>query len=454
MATARKTANVGSSGKIEIIITSGTQSTSNNTTQVRVRGIMHNSAGRSYDNSADGVERKITGTNSWSGTFNFDLSSNESYTFIDRTFTVTHNSDGTKTVNYTITLGKTLTGTFGNGGSVGTSLTLPAIDRKPGAPGTPSISPVSPGVVDASWTAAASNGSSIDEYQILYSRYSDFRSFDQLRDSTARTRRISGLSTRVTYYFKVRAHNAQGWGPYSSTRSYTTPDHPTAPGAPSLSHSSGTTISASWAAADAQGRTITNYQLQVDDNSSFSSPSSVNKGTTRSHTITGATMGKTWYVRVRAQNDQGWGPWSPVRSLAVPNVPDPVGTLTLNYVPPDILEVSWSAPNNNGAAITEYDLEYSRSSSFSNSTTVSTTSRSVTLEDLNIGDTYYVRVRAKNKQGAGPWSSSSDKQIVSGPRIRHSGVWKNSIVWVKYNDVWRIATPFVKSGGVWRLGGG
>lgn len=45
-------------------------------------------------------------------------------------------------------------------------------------------------------------------------------------------------------------------------------------------------------------------------------------------------------------------------------------------------------------------------------------------------------------------------RIPRGPRVRHNGVWRNTVAYVRVAGVWKIAVPYVRSGGVWKIGGG
>jgi len=45
-------------------------------------------------------------------------------------------------------------------------------------------------------------------------------------------------------------------------------------------------------------------------------------------------------------------------------------------------------------------------------------------------------------------------RIPRGPRVKDSGVWKNTVLYVKDSGVWRIAVPYVKDNGTWKIGGG
>ena len=119
-------------------------------------------------------------------------------------------------------------------------------------------------------------------------------------------------------------------------------------------------IQAEWGAPEANGSAITGYDVQIDDNSSFSSPTEFSPSGT-SRLFTGLSEGTTYYVRARATNARGNGAWSPTRSLtrddgvdppsAIPSAPDgnPLGGSIL---------WTWGTPVDNGARITSYELQW------------------------------------------------------------------------------------------------
>lgn len=360
---ASNTKAVGSGGEIQIIVDLVTQSVSNNRSVVRVRGIMHNNSGRSYDSS--GVSVSISGTNSWSSTRTFDIASNGSFTIVDQDFTVNHGTDGRKSVSYTFKLGSTLTGTFGSGGSVTVGMTLPRIDTGGGG-------------------------------------------------STAT---IPGKVAR-----------------------------------PTLQHVSGTTFNVSWPTPNNGGSGILEYRIRVDDSASFPSPV-FTETTSISQNITNATMGKRWHVCVQARNAIGWGPWSDNVSILIPTVPEKGGVPTLEYSPPSTVTMSWATPDNGGSGILSYDYQYDDNSSYSSPVAVNTKSISNVIRNLLPGKKYWFRYRARNIQGAGHWSNSAAIDIASGPAVKMDGVWRNSMVYVRFNGEWRIAIPYVRQNGSWKMAG-
>ena len=71
------------------------------------------------------------------------------------------------------------------------------------------------------------------------------------------------------------------------------------------------------------------------------------------------------------------------------------------------LDVSWTAPNDNGSAIIDYSLQYKMSSSPDWTVmTAAVTGMSTTLSGLEASTAYDVQVRARNADGMSPWSKS------------------------------------------------
>ena len=68
--------------------------------------------------------------------------------------------------------------------------------------------------------------------------------------------------------------------------------------------------------------------------------------------------------------------------------------------------MSWVAPDDNGAAITDYDVNYKQASASNWSNHPFTgTGTSTTITSLTNGVAYVVRVRAQNAAGESDWRS-------------------------------------------------
>lgn len=145
---------------------------------------------------------------SWSGTINgtpvggtLNISGAETVTV----------GSWTVSSSQTVTFGIGASGTSGIGGPTSFSAAIsrasaPTV-KVPGAPGTPSISAITQTSAKVSFSAAAANGGTIDQYQIMANGGTDFKG------GSGTT--ISPLQPNTAYIVQVRAHNSAGWGPWS-----------------------------------------------------------------------------------------------------------------------------------------------------------------------------------------------------------------------------------------------
>jgi hypothetical protein len=83
--------------------------------------------------------------------------------------------------------------------------------------------------------------------------------------------------------------------------------------------SPGTAITFQWGIVESASR----YHLQVNTSSEFSGIDLCNSevGNVTLREVTGFSLGTTYYWRVKAGNDAGWGPLSLVRSVITNTVP-------------------------------------------------------------------------------------------------------------------------------------
>ena len=218
-----------------------------------------------------------------------------------------------------------------------------------------------------------------------------------------------------TYYWRVRAHNSCGYGSWSTVRTFTVLVPPsTAPSLYTPGNGSSTcdpTPDFDWSAVSG----ATSYQIQVDNNSTFSSPEiNVTTGSS-SYTPSSALAPGTYYWRVRGSNTCGDGPWSAVRTftiLAPPPAPSLLtpsnGSSTCDITP----TFEWSAV---GGA-TSYQIQVDNNSTFSSpEINVTTGSPNYTPGLALAPGTYYWRVRAANTCGYGSWSAVRTFTVVVPP---------------------------------------
>ena len=313
---ASKTIDVGARGRWKIVIDQVSQNLTNNTSKVRVRGIMYNDGSGTSADSTGNCKRSISGTNGWSdSSVNFSVSGGGSHTLIDREFTVTHDNDGTKQVTYTAKFGPTITSTFGSGGSVTLSMFLTRIPRGPGAPTNLQTVFVAPRRMNISWGAAPDNGSPVTEYHIRYADNPGFVPSSTKVVGNVLSTFVEGLTIGKTWYFKVIPKSDLDWGEWSATVSRAVPNVPSTMTAPGVTLGT-LQATATFTAPANGGATINGYDIQVGDNTAFTG-AKLFSTTSSPYTITDLFVGSVNYVRVRAKNSQGVGAWSPYTTTAL-----------------------------------------------------------------------------------------------------------------------------------------
>ena len=174
---------------------------------------------------------------------------------------------------------------------------------------------------------------------------------------------------------------------------------PGKPDAPTVAPASVTSLTVNWSAPDNGGPAITDYDVQYRAGTSGSWSDGGHTGTATTATLSSLSENTSYQVQVRATNDEGTGDWSDSGS----------GTTDANAAPASVssLTVNWSAPDNGGPAITDYDVQYRAGTSGSWSDGGHTgTATTATLSSLSENTSCQVQVRATNDEGTGDWSDS------------------------------------------------
>jgi thermitase len=226
------------------------------------------------------------------------------------------------------------------------------------------------------------------------------------------TQRYAGATSQFTvsgqgggtWYYRARAANLGGNGPWSNTQSVTV--KPAAPILAPIDNPDGDgSYQVQWSAfAGATG-----YTLEEDDNPGFDSPTEHDTGLAMTFDVTGQEGG-TWYYRVHAYNSAGDSPWSSTRSVTVKPSAPTLAPIT-NPGNDDEYQVSWSAAT--GAS--GYTLEQDTSPSFSGAFVRYDGMEllyNVTGQDEG---TWHYRVRAYNSAGHSTWSSYESTSVILDP---------------------------------------
>ena len=188
------------------------------------------------------------------------------------------------------------------------------------------------------------------------------------------------------------------------------------PGAPtSLSATVGSTtsIDLSWTApADNGGRVISGYKIEVsaDSGTTWTVLVATTGSTDTTYEHSGLTIGDTRHYRVSAINSVGTGAVSNTDSATTAAVPGAPTNLTATAISDSAINLSWTAPaNNGGSAITGYKIErrLHRSDWTTPVATTGSTATTYSSTGLSKNSNYFHRVSAINTVGTGAASNTA-----------------------------------------------
>ena len=319
----------------------------------------------------------------------------------------------------------------------------------PDAPGAPNLTAGDRQIV-ASWSAPGNNGTTINGYTVQYRactatprdcssnpRWGGWQTRTHT-DLTSLELTITSLANATKYQVRVRARIAGGVGPYSPATESTPLGKPAKPATPTLTPGNESLV-VTWKAPADNGSAIVRYDVahcvstaDCSIDGDWTSPTQITGDPLPTTAmITSLNNGTTYRVRVRAVNDvggagQGLGPWSSSATGTPSLRPDAPAAPNIN--PGDRkFSLSWGEPSSNGLAITQYIVGYRACTATprdcsSNPTwgnwaerSYAASSTAATITGLTNGTKYEARVRARNTNGVGPWSSAVDTTPLAAP---------------------------------------
>lgn len=274
------------------------------------------------------------------------------------------------------------------------------------------------------WTAPQNigNPATFTGYDVCIFDTSDINDTGTIYSTTQTSYTFTNLVNDRLYEVNVSTTNSgPDGGSDPSARVSGTPAAPppsaTVPGVPAgvqLTPGNGS-IEVSWSPPENDGGSaILSYKVYVYDSEDSNNNTSF-PDVTSPYTISSLVNDRNYIITVSATNGQGEGAGStglPATPTApappTPSAPDAPGDLELT--PGDAsINVSWTAPNDNGSAITSYKLSiYSSdggvipSSATNNIISTGTVGTSLLIEGLTNGKTYDIGVSAVNGVGEGP----------------------------------------------------
>lgn len=257
------------------------------------------------------------------------------------------------------------------------------------------------GSVLVSWSVPPSNGGlAIADYVASAFSVSTGGSVVQSCTTVNLSCTISSLDNGDTYFLEVIARNAAGNSPSSGTRISATPA--ALPGAPTISSITAGSqfLSVAFTAGTADSNApVTGYQYSVDDGVNWFSRIGIQSPIV----ISSLVNGTSYDVKIRALSAVGSGAASNKLVAKPISTPDPVNSGTISYNAGNgSVNVSWTAPNDNGEAISStVATAFSALVGGSSSGTCSTAGATVscTISGLSNGVDYYVSIQTQNSVG-------------------------------------------------------
>lgn len=254
-------------------------------------------------------------------------------------------------------------------------------------------------------------------------------------------------SQTVTFRLLEASGTSGMGGPTTFSHAVARDTVPSKPTTPVISNITAFSVHVTFTDGANGGDAIDTRQIGYD-----SDPNGGSKGlvtSDRSTTIGGLTNGATYYFWARTHNSEGWSAWSGRATAKTLKVPDAPSVPLLSSVRVNSVDVSFSAPSNNGGSpITEYNIGYGTNPTAPTTTILASSPRVVT--GLAPGTVYYFRTRARNSVGYGPWSGAASVRTIAGVYIKVGAATKLAVPYVKVAGVWRLAEPWTRSVGVWK----
>jgi hypothetical protein len=208
------------------------------------------------------------------------------------------------------------------------------------------------------------------------------------------------------YYWRVRASNASGDGPWSGVwRFVVEPLLPLAPTLTSPANASQTCEGMptfQWAAL----ANASSYRIQIDNNPSFTSPEDDATTSATHYSPASSLMPGTWYWRVRGSNYCGNSPWSAIWWVTIGLEPDPPALFT----PMDGIVICDTTPDfewDVAIGAISYRIQVDNDAAFASPEINATTTQLhyTAPSPLPVG-VYFWRVRTAASCGEGPWSAA------------------------------------------------
>ena len=266
------------------------------------------------------------------------------------------------------------------------------------APGVPTSLRLAAGdnAFTASWQAPTSGGE-VASYELDW-RLNTATLWTSVTGITGASREVTGLAVNTRYAARVRARNSGGVSAWTGIARVTTnPPPATPPGRPrNLTFTTASrTVDVTWDPPNSGG-IPTHYRLQSGSSTAYGDEDRVSS-LIRTWQYDRLTNGQPWYVRVRAENDDGDSGWVAGSATPMANPPGPPRSLTATPANGKV-DLAWVAPNT-GGSVTWYVIDFGTSTSYGTTRTISGSTLTYEVTGLTNDTEYFFRVRARNTDG-------------------------------------------------------
>lgn len=276
------------------------------------------------------------------------------------------------------------------------------------------------GDICVEWDPLTGEGRPIHGMEYVLESSYDGHEFMQVYRGCKTQWTLSDIDPDVSYAFQVCGVNKHGFGPRSDpVRIVTKSVPPTAPKKFAVLRKDSSSIHLSWKLQEHVKIPVTCIQIEENKMDHFykAAPVVHSINVCESHQFCEMKPGTMYTFRIRARNAHGFGPWSSNLSVETdPDVPDMPDTPRLSPSGSgNVFKAIWTYPEDNGCVITDFELGLSTSDTFEKYKVVyHGPDVSCRIQDLDFSKEYFVRVRANNSSGNGPWSNIQ-KIVTHGP---------------------------------------
>ena len=305
---------------------------------------------------------------------------------------------------------------YGESATIGVTIHVADVDEPPAIPAAPQVQPASATSLTVTWEEPGNTGPEITDYDVQYRKSRSF--IPHSHDGPGTSATIIDLEVNTRYEVQVRATNDEGTTLWSRSGFGTTSanlppvfDEGRSATREVAENTTGVQdLGSPLRATDPENTPVT-YRLSRGDTESFDIDADTGQLQTRTDADYDFETKDRYSVTVQAQDEQDGRATITVTINVIdddseaPNTPDKptVTAQTLNS-----LSIRWTAPDNAGPAINDYDVQYSEDGAAFTDWPHSGPRTTTTITGLTPDTDYQVQVLARSPEGESDWSESVD----------------------------------------------